>query len=286
VRAAATRALLKLGHASDLNLIKIPAGEFLMGSDESSDEQPPHTVYLDEYYIARYPVTNAEFDKFVQADGYCDARYWAQAISDGWWKDGKFKGRYDNEPRDRPYQSDTPFNLPNHPVVGISWYEAAAYALWAGLRLPTEAEWEKAARGTDARKYPWGNPFDPALCNSAESRRGARGILARVGALLRRSEIEGTTTPVGQFSPRGDSPYGVADMAGNVWEWCADWYGENYYKNSPAQNPKGPDSGEYRVLRGGAFCTSVYRVRAACRYWVDAYRGNLYVGFRVVAGAS
>ena len=286
VRAAAMSTLLRLGHASDLNLVKIPAGEFLMGSEEDRDEQPPHQVYLDEYHIARYPVTNAEFEKFVQAGGYRDARYWTQAITDGWWKDGKFKGRYDNEPRDHPYNFGAPFDLPNHPVVGISWHEATAYALWAGLRLPTEAEWEKAARGTDARRYPWGDTFDSTRCNSAESRRGARGILARIGTVFRRPGAEGATTPIGHYSPIGDSPYGVTDMAGNVWEWCADWYGEDYYKNSPAQNPRGPDSGEYRVLRGGAFFDDEDDVRAACRGGSDPDPRDGGSGFRVVAGAS
>jgi iron(II)-dependent oxidoreductase len=265
VRAAAVGALVRLGHAAELNLVKIPAGEFLMGSDEYDAEKPPHQVYLDEYYIARYPVTNAEFERFVQAGGYRDARFWTQAIADGWWKDGKFGGRFDREPHDRPYNFGTPFNLPNHSVVGITWYEAVAYATWAGVRLPTETEWEKAARGTDGRRYPWGNTFDASRCNSAESRAGARGIAARIRAFLRRSEVEGATTPVGQFSPRGDSPYGVGDMSGNVWEWCADWYDANYYKNSPAQNPKGPDSGESRVLRGGAWYDGAESVRAAVR---------------------
>jgi formylglycine-generating enzyme required for sulfatase activity len=282
VRTTATSVLLKLGHASDLNLIKIPAGEFLMGSDERSEEQPPHQVYLDEYFIGRYPVTNAEFSKFVQAGGYGDARFWELAIQDGWWKDGKFKGRYDQVPRDRPYQFSAPFNLPNHPAVGITWYEATAYAMWAGMRLPTEAEWEKAARGTDGRRYPWGNTFDATRCNSAESRT-AQNWLARVPLLSRFVRAEGATTPIGQFSPRGDSPYGVTDMAGNVWEWCADWFGENYYKNSPTQNPKGSDSGEYRVLRGCAFVVVSVDVRAASRGRNLPVVGFHGIGFRVVA---
>jgi len=286
VRAAAVSVLARLGQAAELNLVKIPAGEFLMGSNEDSDEQPPHQVYLDEYYIARYPVTNAEFEPFVQAGSYRDARYWTQAIADGWWKNGKFKGRYDKEPRDRPYDFGARFNLPNHPVVGISWYEATAYAMWAGMRLPTEAEWEKAAGWDDTKKekrrYPWGDTFEATCCNSAESRQGARGIAARIHSFLQRSEVEGATTPVGQYSPKGGSPYGVADMAGNVWEWCADWYAADYYKNSPAQNPTGQDSGETRVLRGGSWGDSRNNVRAACRSRSDPGNRDDYFGFRVV----
>ncbi|MEW5721286.1 MAG: SUMF1/EgtB/PvdO family nonheme iron enzyme, partial [Chloroflexota bacterium] len=236
VRAAAVSLLARLGHAADLTLVKIPAGEFTMGSDGGRDnEKPPHQIYLDEYYIARYPVTNAEFGRFVQAGGYSQRQWWTE---DGW----NWKGN-----RTSPEKYGGVFDHPNHPVVGVTWYEAVAYATWAGMRLPTEAEWEKAACGTDGRRYPWGDTFDASRCNSTESRAGARGILARVGALFRRPGAESATTPVGQYSPKGDSPYGVADMAGNVWEWCADWHDADYYRNSPTQNPKGPGSGDYRV---------------------------------------
>ena len=216
-----------------------------MGSNDNDDEKPSHTVYLDAFYIDRYPVTNAEYKKFVDATHHPPPEHW---------KSGKI-----------------PPGKENHPVVNVSWNDAVAYAQWVGARLPTEAEWEKAASWDDIKKekrvYPWGNDFDASKCNTSES-----GI--------------GDTTPVGKYSPQGDSFYGVADMAGNVSEWCADWYDENYYKNSPAQNPKGPDSRQYRVLRGGAFYDKSYGVRAAYRYggYPDLRGGDR--GFRVVVGAS
>lgn len=151
-------------------MILIPAGEFLMGPNK----QP---VYLPAYYIDRTPVTNAEYKVFVDATGYSFPPHWRQG-------------------KPVPGTED-------HPVVQVSWFDAAAYAQWAGKRLPTAAEWEKAARGTDGRIYPWGDVFDPTRLNCGE------------GGPFK-------TTPVGQYSPQGDSPYGVVDMAGNVYEWTND----------------------------------------------------------------
>lgn len=237
VEDGATRIAAKDGK----EMMFIPAGEFLMGSDKGhDDEKPPHTVYLDGYYIDRCPVTNAEYKKFVEATGRKPPSHW---------QNGKI-----------------PAGKESHPVVNVSWQDAADYAAWAGKRLPTEAEWEKAASWDpvkrEKRVYPWGNRFDAGKCNSKES-----GI--------------GTTTPVGKYSPPGDSPYGVADMAGNVWEWCADWYDENYYKNSPKQNPQGPTSGQKRVLRGGSWSSYDGDVRSANRLDLSSpdYILNL-VGFR------
>ena len=149
----------------------------------------------------------------------------------------------------------------NHPIVNVSWEDAADYAKWAGGNLPTEAQWEKAARGTDGREYPWGNNWDTTKCVNSGS----------------------STQSVGSL-PAGVSIYGCMDMAGNVWEWCVDWYDVNYYKSAPSRNPSGPSTGDYRVLRGGGWYNyySVYSVRCACRsdYY---YPNNSYsdIGFRV-----
>ena len=240
VQAGVTRIVAQDGK----EMMYVPAGEFVMGSDRYGDEKPRHTVYLDAFYIDRYPVTNAEYKKFVEATKHRPPSHW---------QSGKI-----------------PPGRETHPVVNVSWDDAAAYAAWAGKRLPTEAEWEKAAGWDDLKKeqrvYPWGDRFDPARCNSKES-----GI--------------GDTTPVGKYSPQGDSFYGVADMAGNVWEWVNDWYDEEYYNNSPKENPQGPASGSSRVLRGGSWDFNV-NVRAAIRIrYVPSFILNL-VGFRCARRAA
>jgi sulfatase modifying factor 1 len=218
----------------DKEMMYVPAGEFVMGEGAGT-----HEVYLDSFYIDRYPVTNAEYKTFVDATKHSPPSHW---------QNGKI-----------------PPGKENHPVVYVSWDDAVAYAQWAGKRLPTEAEWEKAASWDDIKKekrvYPWGNDFDARKCNSSES-----GI--------------GDTTLVGKYSPQGDSFYGVADMAGNVWEWCADWYDENYYKNSPKENPKGPASGRYRVLRGGSWLSNSIDVRAANRLINEPDNRSIHLGFR------
>lgn len=236
-------------------MLLIPAGEFLMGSNENDAEKPIHSVYLDSFYIARYPVTNAEYKKFVEAAKHRVPQHWQNG--------------------------NIPNGIENHPVPNVDWNDAAAYCDWLSeqvvdkemgkqvkFRLPTEAEWEKAASWdfsqNKKRVYPWGDKFDASKCNSQES-----GI--------------GGTTPVGKYSPMGDSFYGVGDMAGNVSEWCADWYDENYYQNSPRENPRNDTPGESRVLRGGAFLDNVVRyARCAFRYAVSPHIRHRYLGFRVV----
>jgi formylglycine-generating enzyme required for sulfatase activity len=205
-------------------MVYIPAGEFIMGSDEGdSDERPVHTVYLDAFHIDRTEVANAQYQACVEA-GACDA------------------------PSNTTYYDNS--NYAQHPVVHVSWDDADAYCRWAGKRLPTEAEWEKAARGTDGRRYPWGNS-EPD-CNKANY-----------------NDCVGLTTEVGSY-PAGASLYGVLDMAGNVWEWVADWYDPGYYSQSPTRNPPGPDSGELRVLRGGSWYRSTPSgIRCALRYGAD-----------------
>jgi formylglycine-generating enzyme required for sulfatase activity len=224
-------------------MVLVPAGEFTMGSSASDsqaygDEKPQHTVYLDAFWIDKFEVTNAQYKKCVDA-GKCSAPPQRKSYTrDSYYGDA----RYDN-----------------YPVIYVPWNDANTFCAWAGKRLPTEAEWEKAARGTDGRIYPWGNTFDINKVN-------AEGKV-------------GDTTEVGAY-PAGASPYGVMDMAGNVWEWVADWYAENYYASSPRNNPKGPSSGEYRVLRGGAWYTNQSYVRAAYRYYYYPVNRDFDVGFR------
>lgn len=255
--------------------MRIPAGKFLMGTTKKQAEkllaevsnktdwqkllaweQPQHEVELSEYLIGKYPVTNREYQFFVREGGPAPTDW-----------DG------DQYP---PEKGD-------HPVVNVSWNDAQAYCQWLSqkigkhYRLPTEAEWEKAARwrppafGREGMPliYPWGNEFNLNRCNTVESNIGG-------------------TSPVGQFSPQGDSPYGCADMAGNVWEWCADWFDPHEYQNRklPIANPLGPETGSVRVLRGGSFLNTRLNARCALRDW---YNPNYFLdngGFRVAASPT
>ena len=223
-------------------MIFIPAGKFLMGSPEgegSDDEHPPHEVFLNAFYIDKYEVTNAQYKLFTDATGHPGSHLW----------------------------NDEEYNHLDQPMVAATWRDAVAYAEWAGKRLPTEAEWEKSARGTDSRKYPWGNEWDGSKCN----------YRAWVGDGHYRIYL----ALVGSF-PDGASPYGVMDMAGNVLEWCADWYDKDYYSQSPPVNPKGPDTGSSRVLRGGGADDNSYQLRCAHRDNEGPGTSGLYIGFRCV----
>jgi formylglycine-generating enzyme required for sulfatase activity len=197
-------------------MVFVPAGEFTMGSSDADkdaygDEKPQHTVYLDAFWMDKYEVTNAQYKKCVDA-GKCSRPSESKSYTRS------------------SYYGNASFD--NYPVIYVSWNDAKTYCEWAGKRLPTEAEWEKAARGADGRIYPWGNTFDISKVNAERK--------------------VGDTTEVGAY-PAGASPYGALDMAGNVWEWVADWYSANYYASSPRNNPTGPSSGQYRVVRGGAW---------------------------------
>lgn len=230
------------------NMILIPAGESLMGSpagEGSDDEHPQHRVSLDAFYIYKYQVTNGQFARFVKETGYKAA---------GNWKEYAKSGRE------------------THPVVNVSWNDASAYCRWAGGRLPTEAQWEKAARGTDGRDYPWGNARDGNRCNCYNGPKvsGMADIAGGRG-----------TAPVGSF-PSGVSPYGVHDMAGNVWEWCSDWYDGSYYQSSPSKNPEGPGSGSSRIIRGGSWAYgNTDNIRCAFRGGRAQDNWDGYLGFRV-----
>jgi len=229
------------GHDGDAT-ITVPAGEFLMGStdvDRDSDptEKPQRTVYLDEYRISRTPVTVAQYGAFCRAT----RRRMPEMPEWGW-------------------QGD-------HPIVNVSWHDADAYARWVGGRLPTEAEWEKAARGTDGRIYPWGNQWDPSRCRSSVREPGA-------------AKPRGTS-PVGAH-PFGVSPCGALDMAGNVWEWCADWTDPGFYAKAPDRNPKNTLESVARVQRGGGWYTArLALLRTANRYGWDPSLHDFDLGFRV-----
>ena len=197
-------------------MLPIPAGEFLMGSDEFGPEQPPHLVYLPTYYIDMFPVTNAEYKVYMVATRALPPRHW-----------GGF---------------DIPAGLENHPVHRISWYEAVDYLAWAGKRLPTEAEWEKAARGTDGRRWPWGNTFDEA-----------NALVWDRGDFL-------MTVPV-DAHPGNVSPYGVREMAGHLEEWTADWY--EAYPGATYQC--GAYGRKFRALRGGSSFFTQNHARCAYR---------------------
>ena len=193
----------------DAVMVTVPAGDFTMGSNDD-DSKPAHQVYLNAFSIDKYEVTNAQYKQCVDA-GKCSPPAKSESRTRNW------------------YYGVPKYN--NYPVIYVSWDDAKRYCAWAGKRLPTEAEWEKAARGTDGRIYPWGNSFDARKLNSSEGGKG-------------------DTTAVGSY-PDGASPYGALDMAGNVSEWVADRYDENYYANSPRNNPPGPSSGLGHVQRGG-----------------------------------
>ena len=233
-------------------MVPVPSGEFTMGSNTGfSDQQPVHTVYLDAYAIDLYEVTDAEYAGFLNTRGN-------QQEGGGTWLHADDPGVRIHQVSG-VWQADAGYG--DHPVVSVTWYGARAYCTWVGKRLPTEAEWEKAARGTDARTYPWGNQtLDCSLANYY-------------------SGCVGETSPVGSY-PSGASYYDALDMAGNVWEWVNDWYSSDYYSVSPYRNPPGPASGSRKVLRGGSWGSVAYDVRAAHRG--DAYLvpSCEYFGFR------
>ena len=246
----------------DHEMVKVEAGPFTRGSKEGEGydfERPAREIYLDAFEIGKYPVTNREFKGFVDDGGYKKEEFWTP---EGW------QWREKEKILEPKYWHDRQWNGPNFPVVGISWFEADAFCKWLShktgkqYRLPSEAEWEKAARGKDRRAYPWGNKFGEKKCNSGEL-----GL--------------GRTSPVGIF-PEGKSPYECLDMAGNVLEWCLDWFSGSYYEKSPDRNPQGPLEGALRVLRGGSwiyladYCRSAYRLTL-----VPAYR-DLSFGLRLL----
>jgi iron(II)-dependent oxidoreductase len=255
--------------ALEPDMIPVPAGSFIMGtrSEELDDlfilmkkekpsmpyeqrlrEAPQFEICVSAYEIGRYPITNGEYATFIASTGREPPAHWES---------------------DKP-----PERLMNHPVVNVMWLDAVAYCEWLSrktdkdYRLPTEAEWEKAARGTDGRRYPWGHKWNADLCNNVET--GPK-----------------TTTPVGRFSPEGDSPYGCADMIGNVWEWCSSRYGGTEvtprfkYPYDPDDGRENMEMNDVRILRGGSFFNGRGRARCEYRGRGAMTHHNDHTGFRV-----
>jgi formylglycine-generating enzyme required for sulfatase activity len=240
----------EVDYGDGIVMVYIPPGEFSMGSNEYSDERPPHTVFLDGYWIGKYEVTFAQYDKYCEESG-------------------------NKKPGDRGWGRG------NRPVITVSWDEASAYCDWlsnkTGLefKLPTEAQWEKSARGSGGRKYPWGDDFPRGdSANFADKQSSISWADENI------DDGYTYTAPVGSY-PRGASPYGVHDMAGNVWEWCSDWYDSDYYKKSPHKNPRGPETGSIHVVRGGSWGSDAGELRSADRRGGRSFDRDVDLGFRL-----
>jgi formylglycine-generating enzyme required for sulfatase activity len=257
--------------------VELPGGTFRMGSDDGeSDEKPPHDVEVSAFKISKYPITNAQFEKFMNEGGYQNEKWWSK---EGW------KYRQERNWKEPRWWRDENYNLPNQPVVGVSWFEAEAFCAWLTakskeqkekgnqiFRLPTEAEWEFAARGKEGRKYPWGSHDEPTPEH------------ANYGGMIDRS------TAVGSY-PTGATPNGIFDLAGNVWEWCLDFYDSNYYaeckKNGVVKNPLCEKEDWGRVVRGASWHNDSTALRGARRVRYVPIVWNDLNGFRVcVAGES
>lgn len=245
------------------DMVTIPAGTFLMGSDKKVDrnayqpEFPQRRVYLDAYEIDKYEVTTVQFLKFVLATD-------RKPLIDWQYDGGNFQE-----------------TMANHPVMHVSWFDADAYCQWAGKRLPTSAEWEKAARGEDGRIYPWGN--EPAGLSRANF--GRTGLSGPVRDRPERLLLYPPIISVDKYE-NAVSPYGVFQMAGNVAEWTADWYDQHYYKTAPDRNPKGPEKGTQRAFRGGGWIDSTPSVRPAQRNGTDPNTKMNWLGFRCARDAK
>lgn len=223
-------------------MVYVPEGYFQMGqsSSEFEDQKPMHFVYTSAYFIDKHEVSNAEYKKFLDATRHVKPKYW----------------------------EDDRFNHPHQPVVGITWFDAMAYSRWKGRRLPTEAEWEKAARGNDDRLYPWGE----------KEAKGKKLYFVNVFGMEDRYEF---TAPVNYYAT-GASPFGALNMAGNVWEWCLDWYDKDYYRISPELDPEGPEAKQMKVLRGGSWINNIDGVQVTQRGRnLPDMQNNIY-GFRTV----
>lgn len=228
-------------------MVKIPSGYFERALEGAGPENKNHAqpIYMDSFYIDRFEVSNEEYMKFVNATGH------GPPIS----------------------INDKRFNSPDQPVVGVSWHDAMAYAKWAGKRLPTESEWEKAAGGgTEGRKWPWGNKWEPYS-------------EFRYLNIFGKADNFEFTAPV-DYHKDGASPFGVYNMAGNVWEWCLDWYDNYYYKNAPEINPQGPATGKWKTLKGGSWANTIENARIFNRIRNYPEAELEIYGFRCVLSAK
>ncbi len=270
--------------------VLVKAGSFQMGDNHnegSAAEKPVHTVYINDYYISKFEVTNAEYKKFVNDNGYANELYWAE---------GGFS-EYGSEPK---YWNTPKFRgggLPGndiYPVAGVNWFEASAYCKWLSAetgktyRLPTEAEWEKAARGTDQRRFPWGDSlaYSYASYFGTNHPHNVQSDGEQIYSGIAPGGFFDGTVKLGFSTNNNASPYGAYDMAGNLMEWCSDWYSEDYYLNSPSDNPTGPLSGKIRTMRGSGFHDGIPRtgsLRSAERFGIVPPEIQYpMVGFRCV----
>jgi formylglycine-generating enzyme required for sulfatase activity len=253
----------------------VPGGRFIMGTDnpDIAEVAPLHSVHVDAFYMDKYEVTNEKFATFLNAarpaEGV-DGKRWKWVVLRS---DLALDERTDMWPTEIIYEKETyaAFSgFEKYPVITVSWEAAYAYCKWAGKRLPTEAEWEKAARGGLKKKvFSWGDEIPTG------------GLV--FNKKWRHNEDPPPTAPVGNYHPNG---YGLYDMAGSVWEWCSDWFHPGYYRGSPKKNPKGPPTGMEKVLRGGAWYSDTAVLKVAMRNWSDPEAVEEGVGFRCVIDAG
>jgi formylglycine-generating enzyme required for sulfatase activity len=256
--------------ATPPDLARIPAGDFLMGAaDADEEERPIHRVYVSEFFIGRFPVTQDDFARFIRATGYpAPAVRGLPRVAVGE-REAIFRELA------APYvweRAEPPEGHGSHPIVLVRYNDALAYCRWLSeaigraARLPTEAEWEKAARGgAEGLRYPWGNDIDPSRCN----------FLADPSVKRQRG-----TRPTGTYAPNA---YGLCDVAGNVWEWVSDWYAPDTYSEGDARDPRGPETGRLRIVRGGSWVNDdVSMLRCASRHTIPPDTYSYSIGFRIV----
>jgi formylglycine-generating enzyme required for sulfatase activity len=243
--------------------VLVPAGEFLMGSDDDTVSKPVHRVTLIEFYMDVHPVTNAQYRRFVEETGHRKPKGYSSIVGE--------KELDDFDP-----WADSRFNADNQPVVCVNWHDAKSYAEWAQKKLPSEAQWEYAARGGMAGKlYPWGDdPPNRGLCSFWDSKDVDRIVFPG-------TQDESSCPSVVKIYP--PNKFGLFDMVGNVWEWCEDYYSSKYYRESPTRNPRGPSWGHDRVRRGGSWADDASTLKVWYREHANAEIAANTIGFRCVA---